>query len=67
MKVGFFSLLTVLFIGLKLGEVIDWSWWWVLAPLWGPPAVVIVGMLLALIAIAITAGIVAMLAWITER
>jgi hypothetical protein len=29
------SLLAVLFIGLKLGGVIDWSWWWVLAPIWG--------------------------------
>ena len=31
---AFFSLLTVLFIGLKLTNVIDWSWWWVLSPLW---------------------------------
>ena len=26
--------LCLLFIGLKLGGVIDWSWWWVLSPLW---------------------------------
>lgn len=26
--------LTVLFIALKLGGVITWSWIWVLAPLW---------------------------------
>lgn len=32
---GFCSLLTVLFIGLKLCGVIAWSWWLVLAPLWG--------------------------------
>lgn len=32
--IGFPSLLTALFIGLKLGSVIDWSWWWVLSPLW---------------------------------
>lgn len=32
--VGLASLLTVLFVGLKLGHVIDWSWWWVLSPLW---------------------------------
>lgn len=30
------TLLLVLFIGLKLGKVIDWSWWWVLSPLWAP-------------------------------
>lgn len=33
-----FTLLTVLFVGLKLTGHIDWSWWWVLAPLWGPAA-----------------------------
>lgn len=32
--VGFVSLLTVLFVGLKLTKYIDWSWWWVLSPLW---------------------------------
>lgn len=32
--VGFAGLLTILFVGLKLGGVIDWSWWWVLSPLW---------------------------------
>lgn len=36
MKLGFFSLLAVLFIGLKLGGIIAWSWLWVLSPLWGP-------------------------------
>jgi hypothetical protein len=30
------TLLTVLFIGLKLTNYIDWSWWWVLSPLWIP-------------------------------
>ena len=32
--VGFVGLLQILFIGLKLGKVIDWSWLWVLSPLW---------------------------------
>lgn len=32
--IGLSTLLTVLFIGLKLGHVIDWKWVWVLAPLW---------------------------------
>ena len=35
-------LLTVLFVTLKLTHVIDWSWWWVFAPLWLPVAVIIV-------------------------
>lgn len=33
--------LALLFIGLKLTGHIDWSWWWVLAPLWGPAAVIL--------------------------
>ena len=32
----FFGLLTITFIVLKLCGVIDWSWWWVLAPTWIP-------------------------------
>jgi hypothetical protein len=30
------TLIGVLFVGLKLGGAIDWSWWWVLLPFyWG--------------------------------
>lgn len=36
MKSFFLSMLTVLFVGLKLTDVIAWSWWLVLAPLWVP-------------------------------
>lgn len=32
--IGFFGLLTIAFIVLKLCGVISWSWIWVLAPLW---------------------------------
>lgn len=49
MRLGFFSLLAVLFIGLKLGEVIVWSWLWVLSPLWLPLAVVLATLIAALI------------------
>ena len=28
------GLLTIVFVVLKLTHVIDWSWWWVLSPLW---------------------------------
>lgn len=31
--IGFFGLLTILFIALKLCGVISWSWWWVLSPI----------------------------------
>lgn len=33
--VGFLGLLGVAFIILKLCDVIDWSWWYVLLPLYG--------------------------------
>lgn len=32
--IGFTGLLTIVFVILKLLEKIDWSWWWVLSPLW---------------------------------
>jgi hypothetical protein len=36
--ISFAGLLFILFLGLKLagiGQVANWSWWWVTAPLWG--------------------------------
>lgn len=32
--IGFPGALTILFVALKLTGYIDWSWWWVLSPLW---------------------------------
>jgi len=40
-SISIFSLLTVLFVGLKLTGYITWSWWWVFFPLWGPVAIVL--------------------------
>lgn len=47
--IGFFGLLAILFIGLKLTNHIDWSWWCVLAPLWLPSSIVF--LILSLIAL----------------
>jgi hypothetical protein len=44
--IGFFGLLGIVFITLKLLGYITWSWWWVLAPIWGPIALVLVMALL---------------------
>jgi hypothetical protein len=33
--VGFFGLMFLVFMTLKLIGYITWSWWWVTAPLWG--------------------------------
>lgn len=32
--IGLAGALTIAFVVLKLCHVIDWSWWWVLSPLW---------------------------------
>lgn len=40
-SIGFFTQLALVFITLKLLGKIDWSWWWVLSPLWAPPATVL--------------------------
>lgn len=54
--VGFFGLLTLLFIYLKLTNAINWSWWLVLSPLFIPATIiltivigaVLIGIILAL-------------------
>lgn len=45
--ISFGGMLAILFIGLKLTGYIDWSWWWVLSPLWLPIAAILVFMAIA--------------------
>jgi hypothetical protein len=45
----FLGFLTLIFITLKLCHIIDWSWAWVLAPIWIPLSVVFVVGLIVLI------------------
>ena len=52
--IGFVGLLTILFIALKLTGHIDWSWWWVLSPIWISTVIVLV--------IALIVGVVAVIA-----
>lgn len=33
-SVSYTGVLTLIFVVLKLCNVIDWSWWWVLCPIW---------------------------------
>ena len=35
-QLGFFNTLFLVFLVLKLTNVIAWSWWWITAPLWIP-------------------------------
>jgi len=53
--IGFPGLLTILFIGLKLGGVISWSWWWVLSPLW-ISALLTISILFLIVRIGVWAG-----------
>lgn len=46
---NFFALLTIVFITLKLTGYINWSWWWVLAPIWGVFAAALVIMVIVLL------------------
>jgi hypothetical protein len=34
--IGFTGGLFLVFLVLKLGHVINWSWWWITSPLWIP-------------------------------
>ena len=40
--IGFSGILFIVFLILKLCNVINWSWWWVTAPLWIPAIIVII-------------------------
>lgn len=39
--ISFPGLLFIVFLVLKLTNHIDWSWWWITAPLWLPASVCI--------------------------
>ena len=54
---GFFSLMFLMFLGLKISGMIDWNWWWVFAPIWVPLLVgaAIIGIMF--VVLAITAGV----------
>ena len=57
--IGFTGLLTIVFVTLKLLGKIDWSWWWVLSPLWISATVVI--------GVAVVTIIIAVIVWYTNR
>lgn len=47
--IGFFTILFIVFLVLKLTSVINWSWWWITAPLWGPVVLIIIIIILCLV------------------
>ena len=48
-SISIVELLLVAFIVLKLCDVISWSWWWVLSPIWISIAVGVVVLLMSLL------------------
>lgn len=51
-SIGFFGLLTLIFVTLKLCQVITWSWWLVLLPLYfWIPALIFLWLLVYFIAL----------------
>ena len=49
-SITFFDILAIVFIVLKLVKIINWSWWWVLSPIWMPIVLIIViGLVVVLI------------------
>lgn len=51
--IGLSGVLFIVFLILKLCNVITWSWWWVTAPLWIPVALGVVIFVIAMIIILI--------------
>ena len=47
--IGFVGLLTIVFITLKLTGHIDWTWWWVLSPVWITGGVVLAILVIVLV------------------
>lgn len=45
----------LIFLVLKLTHAIDWSWWWVTAPLWALPAVAATALVIGAILLTIAA------------
>lgn len=52
----FLCFLTVLFVILKVWNLINWSWWMVFSPLWIPGAIVLIGILSAVLIVIITSN-----------
>jgi hypothetical protein len=44
MQLNFAGALLLIFITLKLTGVVDWSWWWVMSPLWITVVIAIVAL-----------------------
>lgn len=46
--IGMGGILFIVFLVLKLCNVIDWSWWWVTSPIWIPVGLCLFGFLIGI-------------------
>lgn len=52
--VGICGWMFLIFMTLKLVGVINWSWWWVTAPLWIPFSIVFIVLMFVLIVVSVS-------------
>jgi len=52
--IGFIGLLTIVFVTLKLLGKIDWSWAWVLSPVWISTIVIVLVFIFAFVILLLT-------------
>ncbi len=53
--ISFVGLLQITFIVLKLIDKIDWSWWWVLSPMWISSIIFILVFIMIILALIVKA------------
>lgn len=67
-----FPLLAILFLIMftlkvaHVGDVADWSWWWVTAPLWGPFALVVGGTTVVLFGLGVIYLLLKGIGWVSD-
>ena len=59
--IGFFGAMFLLFLGLKLCGVIQWSWWLVTIPLWGGLALIVIVAIVMVIVMVIVVSVMRLL------
>ena len=53
--ISFVGLLQITFVVLKLIDKIDWSWWWVLSPMWISSIIFILVFIMIILALIVKA------------
>jgi pilus assembly protein TadC len=60
------GVLGIVLVILKAMGYLDWSWWWVLAPFWGPWALGLSIIFVPIVVLAILTAIVSPFIWVSE-